>query len=66
MNFYEVQFHDLRDGKLNLHYVHTNDMGQAKRSIERDEPYVEVLNWKRINERDLPAIAVVIQKCFIH
>lgn len=65
MNFYEVKFRESDSGKIVSHYVYTNDMEQAKRSIERDEPYVEILNWKRINERDLPDFVVVIQKCFI-
>lgn len=62
MDFYEVKFFDSRDSEIHPHFVYTADMEQAKRKIEREEPYVKVVSWKKIKEEDLPMLAIVIQK----
>lgn len=62
MDFYEARFLDLRDSEIHSHFVCTASMEEAKRKIEREEPYVKVVSWKKIKEEDLPMLAIVIQK----
>lgn len=62
MEFYEFRFLDSRDAKIHPHFVATANPESAKRRIEREEPYVKVVSYKKIREEDLPMLAVVIQK----
>ena len=60
--FYEVKFFDSKENKNTEHYVFTRDIESAIAKIEDETPYVKAISWKRIDEDDLPEIAVVIQK----
>lgn len=60
--FYDVKFFDKRDQKIHNHYVFTRNMRDAKEKIEKEEPYIKLVKWTKIDEDELPDLAVVIQK----
>lgn len=60
--FYDVKFFDKRHQKTRNHYVFTRNMEDAKTKIESEEPYIKIIRWTKIDEDELPNLAVVIQK----
>lgn len=62
MDFYEFKFLDSRDSKIHPCFVATASPERAKQRIEKEEPYVKVVSYKKIKEEDLPVLAIVIQK----
>jgi len=62
MDFYIVRFWDSRVKDCSDHYVMTLNIERAKQRIEEEEPYVTVVEWKKISESELPDVSIIISK----